>query len=296
MNLAARRRAHISLDCLESFIAVAELGAVTAAARLLGCSQPTVSQHLTRLEAQLRQPLLTRGPSKLTLTTEGHRLLPLARSLLSLDRQLLAPEERVPLRLGVCSNIGIYLLPELLTELRRQGQALPQVAIAGNPEIARRLLARGTDIALMEWWTDQPGITARVWREEPIVAILPPDHPLARRRTISLAALRGEALLGGEAGTGTGRLLRVALSADPSLEVSMTLGSTEAVKRAVAAGLGISLVLQLSVAEHLTDRTNALAVRPLAPALRKPLHVVWRADLPDAAQLAGWLLSVGQVQ
>lgn len=295
MKTPTRRRSHVSLDCLESFVAVAELGAVTAAAKWLGCSQPTVSQHLTRLEAQLRQPLLARRPSGLTLTPEGHRLLPLARSLLSLDQQLLAPEEQVSLRLGVCSNVGTYLLPELLTELRRRGQTLPRVAIAGNPEIARRLLAREIDVALMEWWTERPGLTTRVWREEPVVAIVPPDHPLARRKTISLAALRGEDLLGGEAGTGTGRLLRTALSADQSLEVRMTLGSTEAVKRAVAAGLGISLVLQLSVAEHLTGRMTGLAVRPLAPALRKPLRVVWRADLPDAARLAGWLASVGQV-
>jgi DNA-binding transcriptional LysR family regulator len=281
---------------LESFVAVAELGAVTTAARWLGRSQPTVSQHLTRLEAQLRQPLLTRGRSRPTLTLEGERLLPLARSLLSLDRQLLAPEELEPLRLGVCSNIGIYLLPELLTHLRRQGRTLPQVAIADNPEIARQVLVGEIDVALMEWWTDRPGLTARVWREEPIVAIVPPQHPLALHQTISLAALRGEGLLGGEAGTGTGRLLRTALSADQSLRVTMTLGSTEAVKRAVAAGLGISLVLQLSVAEHLTGRATGLAVRPLEPALRKPLHVIWRAGLPDAAQLADWLARVGQVQ
>jgi DNA-binding transcriptional LysR family regulator len=281
---------------LESFVAVAELGAVTTAARRLGCSQPTVSQHLTRLEAQLRQPLLTRGRSRPTLTLEGERLLPLARSLLSLDRQLLAPEELEPLRLGVCSNIGIYLLPELLTHLRRQGRTLPQVAIAGNPEIARQVLVGEIDVALMEWWTDRPGLTARVWREEPIVAIVPPQHPLALHQTISLAALRGQGLLGGEGGTGTGRLLRTALSADQSLRVTMTLGSTEAVKRAVAAGLGISLVLRLSVAEHLTGRATGLAVRPLEPALRKPLHVIWRAGLPDAAQLADWLARVGQAQ
>lgn len=122
---APRQRAHVSLDCLESFVAVAELGAVTAAAKTLGRSQPTVSQHVTRLETQVRQPLLTRGSNGLTLTPEGRRLLPLARSLLSLDRQLLAPEEREPLRLGVCSNIGIYLLPELLADLRKQRREMP---------------------------------------------------------------------------------------------------------------------------------------------------------------------------
>lgn len=148
----------------------------------------------------------------------------------------------------------------------------------------------------MEWWTARPGLITRVWREEPVVAILPPQHPLARRQTISLDELRWEALLGGETGTGTGRLLRTALRTDPRLEVRMTLGSTEAVKRAVAAGLGISVVLRLSVVEHLTGCASGLAVRPLAPALCKPLHLVWRAELPDAVQLAGWLASAGRMQ
>jgi DNA-binding transcriptional LysR family regulator len=293
MRAPARQRAHVSLDCLESFVAVAECGAVTAAARKLGCSQPTVSQHLARLETQLRQPLMSRG-SKLTLTAEGQRLLPLARSLLSLDQQLLAPHER-RIRLGACSNIGIYLLPELLKELRSRGHAMPQVAVARNPEIARHLLAGEIDVGLMEWWTPQRGFATRVWREEPLVVIVPPGHPLARRPKIGLAALRRQGLLGGEGGTGTGRLLRTATGADRSLEVSMTLGSTEAVKRAVAAGLGISLVLRLSVTEFLNAGVSGLAVRPLDPALRKPLHIVWREELPDAAQLADWLASVGQL-
>jgi DNA-binding transcriptional LysR family regulator len=292
MRAPARQRAHVSLDCLESFVAVAECGAVTAAARRLGCSQPTVSQHLARLEAQLHQPLMSRG-SKLTLTAEGQRLLPLARSLLSLDRQLLAPQER-KMCLGACSNIGIYLLPELLKQLRSRDHALPQVAIARNPEIAQRLLAGEIDVGLMEWWTPQRGFATRVWREEPIVVIVPLGHPLARRPTIGLAALRQQALIGGEGGTGTGRLLRIAAGADQPLEVSMTLGSTEAVKRAVAAGLGISLVLRLSVTEFLNDQMSGLAVRPLAPALRKPLYIVWREEMSDAAQLADRLASVGQ--
>jgi DNA-binding transcriptional LysR family regulator len=235
---------------------------------------------------------MARG-SKLTLTAEGQRLLPLARGLLSLDRQLLAPQERT-LRLGACSNIGVYLLPELLKELRTRGHPLPQVGIAHNPEIAKRLLAGEIDVALMEWWTPQRGFATRVWREEPLVVIVPPGHPLARRSTIGLAALRRQGLLGGEGGTGTGRLLRASAGADQSLEVSMTLGSTEAVKRAVAAGLGISLVLRLSVTEFLNEQASAIAVRPLAPALRKPLHIVWREELPDAAQLADWLASAAQ--
>ena len=229
MKTLARRGTHISLDRLESFIAAAECGGITAAAKRLGRSQPTVSQHLQRLEAHLDRQLLARGPGGLTLTAEGRRLLPLARDLLSLDRRFAAPDNEAPLRLGACSNIGIYLLPELLIDLRRQGEPMPQVAIAGNPEIARQLAAGEIDVALMEWWDDRVGFASRIWRREPVVAILPLDHPLARRKTVTLAALRHEPLLGGEGGTGTGRLLRTYLRRGNPLDVAMNLGSTEAV-------------------------------------------------------------------
>jgi LysR family transcriptional regulator, transcriptional activator of the cysJI operon len=296
MKTPAPRRAHVSLDRLESFVAAAECGGITAAAKRLGRSQPTVSQHLQRLEVQLDRQLVARSPGGLRLTAEGRRLLPLARDLLSLDGQLAAPTDQAPLRLGACSNIGVYLLPELLIDLRRQGQPLPQVAIAGNPEIAHRLAAGEIDVALMEWWEDQAGFVSRIWRREPVVAIVPPDHPLARRKTVALAALRREKLLGGEPGTGTGRLLRTYLRAGKPLDVVMNLGSSEAVKRAVAAGLGVSLVLQLSVAEHWAGRARGLAVRPLTPALFKPLHLIWRTGLPADRGLLACLLGAAAVQ
>jgi DNA-binding transcriptional LysR family regulator len=290
-------RRHISLDRLESFIAAAECGGITAAARRLGRSQPTVSQHLQRLETQLDRQLVTRGPGGLTLTAEGRRLLPLARGLLSLDRQFAASDDQAPpLRLGACSNIGIYLLPDLLMDLRRQGQPMPRVAIASNPEIARQLADGEVDVALMEWWDDQAGFTSQIWRREPVVAILPLDHPLAPRKTVTLAALRREKLLGGEGGTGTGRLLRTYLRVGKPLDVAMNLGSTEAVKRAVAAGLGVSLVLQLSVAEHLAGPARVLAVRPLMPALQKPLHLIWRTGVAADRGLLAYLLSTAAVQ
>jgi DNA-binding transcriptional LysR family regulator len=291
-----KRRTHISIDRLESFVATAEFGGITSAARRLGRSQPTVSQHVKQLEAQLDRALFARGLGGLTLTVEGRRFLSLARSMLALDRQFTAADEAPPLRLGACSNIGIYLLPELLRDLRRQGQPLPPVAIAGNPEIERRLLSGEIDAALMEWWEDKAGFASRVWRREPVVAILPPDHPLARNETVTLAALRGEPLIGGEGGTGTGRLLRAYLGTRKPLTTAMTLGSTEAVKRAVAAGLGVSLVLRLSVAEYLGGRAKGLAVRPLLPALHKPLRLIWRAGLPADYGLLAYLGAVGTVQ
>jgi DNA-binding transcriptional LysR family regulator len=268
------RRGRLNLDHLESFVAVAEAGGVTAAARRLGLAQPTVSQHLQRLEAQLGRALLQRGPSGAVLSEEGARLLPLARGLLRLDEQF--DPERARLRLGACSNIGVYMLPELLMAHRNAGHDLPEVHVGANADVVERLLAGDLDLALLEGWEPRAGFSTAVWREAPLVAILPEADPLAAASTVDLSDLCARPLLGGETGTGTGRLLRRALGPNAPVQVSLQLGSTEAVKQAVAAGLGASLVLKSCVGEP----PKGLVVRDLDPPLSKPLRLAWRDGLP----------------
>src|SRR5690348_13430866 len=159
-------RRHLNLDQLESFVALAECGGITAAAERLSRSQPTVSQHLKRLEAQLDRKLVARRSGRATLTEEGWRVLPFARGLLRLDRQFAEHDCTAARRLGACNNIGVYLLPELLTELLRGGRALPEVTIARNPQIAARITAGEIDVALLEWWDPRPGFESHIWRRE----------------------------------------------------------------------------------------------------------------------------------
>lgn len=273
------RRRHLNLDQLESFVALADCGGITAAARKLNRSQPTVSQHLQRLELQLDRQLVMRGRGKLLLTSEGQRLLSLARGLLRLDERVAEQDTQRTLRIGACSNIGVYLLPTLLRGFRTLGHALPQISIASNPEIVRRLASGELDIGLLEWWEEQQGFESEVWRREPLVVILPLQHSLAAQTSLNAADIANLTLLGGEPGTGTGRLLRASFNDQGPISVAMNLGSTEAVKRAVAAGLGASLVLRLAVDDLLGDAPQPLAIRPLVPAVEKPLFLVWQSEV-----------------
>ena len=152
-----------------------------------------------------------------------------------------------------------------------------------NPDTAKRLEDSEVDIGLMEWWDDRPGFEARIWRHEPVVVIVPPDHPWSRRKTVDKAALLQEPLIGGEPGTGTARLLQQELGIAPrSLKVGLQLGSTEAVKQAVRAGLGVSLTFESAVRDEVeAGLLHALHIRDVP--LSKPLYAILADSLPPVS-------------
>jgi len=155
-----------------------------------------------------------------------------------------------------------------------------------------RLEQTQVDAALLEWWDERDGFCWQPWRTEPLVLIVPPADRLGGVRSISRAELARLPLIGGEPGTGTGRLLRAYFAGAPMPEISMSLGSTEAVKRAVEAGLGASLVLACAVVDEL--RQGRLRAIPLADEMpQKTLHLVWRNDLGNGHPLVQFLASVG---
>ena len=210
-------------------------------------------------------------------------MLPYAESMLRLqDRALLAIQSPT-LKVGASSNIGIYLLQPYLHDFLRH-QSLDQdkldLLIDNNPAVADKLENAEIDIALMEWWSPKAGFESQTWKIEPFVLITPMEHPLAKLPSISKSMLAGLDLIGGESGSGTGRLLKTYLQDFQQMpKVTMQLGSTEAVKQAVRAGLGISLVFSSAVADEV--RHGSLCAIPIEDnALRKSIQLVWRQQSP----------------
>jgi DNA-binding transcriptional LysR family regulator len=278
----------LDLNQLASFVALVDAGSFGRAARSLGLSQSAVSQQLMRLEKQLDVRLIDRAPGRSVPTTAAERLLPLARSLLRLERRAHETAQRAQLSLGACSNLGIYLVPSILRDFCTAGHPAPTFVVGDNPAIVTRLEAAEIDVALLEWWDDRPGFTCEPWVAEPVVAIAPLGHPWTAVDAVAIEELASSPLVGGEAGTGTGRLLRNHLDPGRVLpKPAFELGSTEAVKRAVAAGLGVSVVLALSVVREIRDQE--LVVRPLAPAIAKQLMLVRRDDVGSAHPLIACL-------
>lgn len=278
----------IDLDQVRSFVAVIEAGSFRDAAQRLGLAQPTVSQHVQKLEATLDHLLIERNRARATTTPAGLRFLPFARTLLRLAERARAALDRGSLAIGASSNIGVYLLQPLVRAFTSAQPSIGpiDIRIGTNPETARRLEDAEIDIALMEWWDDRPGFEAGVWRREKLVVIVAPDHPWARRRSVDKALLLREPMIGGEPGTGTARLLQQAFGVDAGfLKIGLQLGSTEAVKQAVRAGLGISVTLESAVRDEV--RAGQLrALRVEETPLAKPLFSIFPTGLSASSPAA----------
>jgi len=267
----------LNLTWINTLVTLFQHGSFKAAAESLGLAQPTVSQHIQKLEEQLGIALVQRGRGGCHPTAAAERLMPVAVSMLDLNERAMAAVRGEQWRVGASSNIGIYLLqPHVRSFLAEQRGTAIDLVINNNPTIAQKLSQAEIDMAILEWWQPQDGFESRPWRNEPLVVIVPTDHPFACLPEITSAHLAGMALIGGESGTGTGRLLTDFFGRlDQVPRVSMQLGSTEAVKQAVRAGLGISLVLASTVTQEV--KAGALCAIPLAGAgLSKKLMLVWR--------------------
>lgn len=275
----------LDLDQVATFIAVIETGNFGAAASHRGLSQGAVSQQIGKLENQLGARLLVRSNRRCTATLAGTEFARYARALLRLSQRAQAAIRQRSAVFGASSNIGIYLIHPYLTEFCKSGDTgQVQVRIASNPDIASLLDNGELDAAAMEWWDDRPGYRAAVWRREEMVVIVAPDHPWAAFQQLPSSYLERAPLLGGEPGTGTGRMLAECLGGR-SLATAQQLGSTEAVKQWVKAGLGVSLVLAGTVSDEVAN--GSLRAIPVSEQkLGKNLYLIWRDDLlPESPAL-----------
>ncbi|MEM9017379.1 MAG: LysR substrate-binding domain-containing protein, partial [Verrucomicrobiota bacterium] len=121
------------------------------------------------------------------------------------------------------------------------------------------------------------------WKTEELLLVVRPEHKWASRRTIPPDWLVEEEILGGEGGTGTGRILREALGdlAD-DLHITQNLGSTEGVKEGIKAGLGVSVLMTASVQEEI-ESGSLVGIRLSGAKMTKSIRLVRSADLSDSA-------------
>lgn len=252
----------LDLNCVQTFLAVVECGGFRQAGLQIGISQSAVTQHLKRLEQTLQVSLIERKNRRCCLTPEGTVFMPYAKKLTEMSEHACNVFKKVNLSVGASSNVGIYSLQPYLKRFQQLSTSQLNVVISNNLDIAEKLTNLELDIAVMEWWDDRPGFVSRIWRTEELVLIVANDHPWATLKTVPKEYLYDVELLGGEPATGTGRVIEEYFAEEAKrIGISIRLGSTEAVKRAVQAGVGISLVLASTVEQE--SVAGLLTVLPL---------------------------------
>ena len=284
----------LNLHHLRVFASVAEHGGFSRAGVALRISQPAVSKSVRELEREVRTVLFDRGGRTPRLTEAGALLFTRARELFAVERSAeeelrsLSGLESGVLRVGASTTVITYVLPLYLARFRaaHPGVVL-HVASANTRGIARALLERRLDVALVEGPVDDERIEVVPWRADELVVIGHPGHPLAARRRVSLDALVAEPFIVRERGSGTRDVAEQALAAQGvRLTVAMQLASTEAIKQSVAAGLGLAIVSRSAIADQLAlGRIAVIPLRgvPLQRALTE-LRLVGR--VPTAAARA----------
>ncbi|MDF1849647.1 MAG: LysR family transcriptional regulator [Verrucomicrobiales bacterium] len=276
----------MNLSQLKSFLAVVDTGSFGAASRELGISQPAVSQHVRKLEQSLEVCLIERG----TVCVPTHRAVAFvrhARTLIEIAERARLSLHSDELRVGASSNVGTYLIQPIFAQFMNESEIKGKLTIASNPEVAEKLQQGEIDVAAMEWWNEADPESRRfhneIWREEPLVLIVGPGHRWAGRRLVQADLLEEENLLGGESGTGTGRVISEGFgSIAGKLKVTQVLGSTEVVKEGVKAGLGVSLVLRSAVKEEL-EAGSLYQVNLRGIKLKKRLQLITSSNLPETS-------------
>jgi DNA-binding transcriptional LysR family regulator len=248
----------LSLIHARTFLAVLEEGGFRPAARKLALSPSTAIEHIRQLEADLAAPLLVRARGHIGPTAHGVVFEPLARALVATAERAHELITKGPLRVAAASNVGVYSLQPSLARFGTAHKIAIEPWIGANPAVVDRLESGLADVAIMEWWDGRPGFEATSWRREPLKVIVARDHPWAGRATVHASELVGSRILGGEPGSGTGVILRKELGvlADQLTTVD-GFGSTEAVKRAVRTGIGISIVLASTIADEIAEGSLA---------------------------------------
>jgi len=240
---------HATLHQLKVFEATARHGSFTRAAEELYLTQPTVSMQVKQLTKSIGLPLFEQVGKRLYLTDAGRELFTTCKEIFSQLEQLemtvadLKGMKQGKLRLAVITTAK-YFLPRLLGPFCQKYPGVDVSLIVTNHErVIDRLANNQDDLYVMSQLPDNLDIKSKPFLDNPLVVIAPSTHPLVGEKNISLERLCEETFIMREPGSGTRRAFYKMLDEkDLDVKVRLELGSNEAIKQAIAGGLGLSVL------------------------------------------------------
>jgi len=278
----------MDLRRLEVFAKVAELGSFSRAAEALNLTQPTVSEHVRALEGELGVALLDRLGRVAVPTPAGRLLLGYARRVLALVQEARQAVDQYQGRLrgelvvGGSTIPGEYVLPGLIGQFKGKYPDISISLLIGSSQHVSAWVEDGrVELGVVGARPTSRALQARELMTDEIVVVVPIDHPWAARKSVSLADLREAPLVLRERGSGSRDALVRALAGVGldlgGLRVVGEMGSTQAVKQAVRAGVGVAFLSRRAVEDECRARLVAcVRVRDLV--VRRAFYLVTHRD------------------
>ena len=256
---------HLTLRQLKVFEAVARHLNYTRAAEELHLTQPAVSMQVNQLEGSPGVALFEQLGKRIHLTEAGIEVLGYARSITQQLDELEGILNRMKglgggrLRISVATTAN-YFIPTLLGSFsRRYPDVTISLDVTNRETLLRQLTENTVDLVVMGQPPVEADVEAEAFMDNPLVVVAPPDHPLAGKKKIPLSRLQEETFLVRESGSGT----RIAMERffnerKMKLKTGMEVGSNEAIKQSVQAGLGLGLLSRATTEQELALKRLAV--------------------------------------
>ncbi len=271
---------NITFRQLRLFIALAETGSVSAAARMIHVTQPTASMGLKEISDAIGVPLYEVVARKVHLTQMGHELAKTARAI---SGEWEAFEQQVhgvkgltqgKLKVAVVSTAK-YFIPRILgTFCAKYPQIDISLEVLNRDGVVRRLEENLDDLYIMSQPPLNIEINDETFMPNPLLLVAPKNHAFAKKKEVDLASLKGEKFIFREKGSGT----RMATDAHFKKlkfkpDVRLELGSNEAIKQAVIGGLGLAVLSQYSLGDR-PDQEDIAILRCKEFPIKSSWHIV----------------------
>ena len=267
---------------LKVFYTVARLLSFTKAAESLHMTQPAVTFQVRQLEEHFDTRLFDRTHNRVTLTDVGVVVYEVAERIFEhydeMERRVreMTGEMGGSLNIGASMTVAENMLPALLGQFRKKHPDLNVRLKVGNSESIVSMVEHNViDLAIVEGSISNKNLLVEASRDDELVVIMPPDHPLAKSETLTVGPLMPYQCIGREEGSGTrGAIFNYLIEQGypDGWTVCRELGSPEAIKGAVEAGMGLSVMSKSGIVKEL--KLDMLVSVPLDPPLLRGFSFV----------------------
>lgn len=275
----------MNINLLRIFYYAARLGSISAAAEALYVTQPAVSKGLQRLQEFYEIKFINLFGRKIFLTDAGEVLYGIAEKIFEFEKQAeeivhdFQERKRGHIRILSSESFGAYYLPFIIIPFHAENTQIHVSAnILPTDLVVERTASLSCDLGFISYPIEHNKLVVREVLEDRMVAIMPPDHPLADKGTIEPLDLDGQSIIMHEQGSAPRRMLDELIPKyHLDINTPMELSSNESIKRAVAAGIGVSIVSQNVAGEEI--KSGKLTAVPFSMGtLRRKFFMVHHKD------------------